>query len=87
MLRITSHCRYPWMDAGEPGGGADAGLPLLEYAREKLSDVAEVSYHYAVALHKTGAAEDAQQLLKQLLSDGKPFEGREDAMKQLSTLG
>ena len=58
---------------------ADKGLRLLEQARDKLSDVAEVRYHYAVALYKTGAREAAQQLLEQLLSDGKPFEGEADA--------
>lgn len=62
-------------------GQTDKGLQLLEQARVKLPDVPEVRYHYAVALYKTGAREEAEQLLEQLLRDGKPFEGEADARK------
>jgi hypothetical protein len=34
-------------------------------------------------LYKTGAKEEAWRLLEELLNDGKPFEGQEDAKRIL----
>jgi len=52
-----------------------------------LSDVAEVRYHYAVALYKSGDRETARQLLEALLDEGKPFEGEDEARQILLSAG
>ena len=64
-------------------GQAEQGLRLLDDALNKLPDVAEVRYHYAVALYKTGDKEEAWRELEELLKDGKSFEGQEDAKRIL----
>lgn len=43
---------------------------LLAGAFEKLPDNPEIKYHYAVALEKTGDAERAGELLRQIIEDG-----------------
>jgi len=45
---------------------------------EKLSEVPEVRYHYAVALLKSGEKTEARKLLTQLLHSERPFEGRDN---------
>jgi len=65
---------------------AGKGLRLLRQAIDKLPDVPEVRYHYAVALYENGATEDARRMLEQLLAAGGPFEGRENAGRILAEL-
>lgn len=60
---------------------ADKARSMLKSAMEKLPNVAEVKYHYAVALMKSGDESNGQQLLKQLLASKAAFEGRADAEK------
>ena len=55
------------------------GKRLLRQASKQLPDVAEVSYHYAVALHRSGDQQQAREMLEALLADNKSFDGREQA--------
>jgi len=76
---------YGWIQLQQ--GNVDTGLRLLKQAVEQLSDVAEVRYHYAVALYKSGDRETARQLLEALLDEGKPFEGEDEARQILLSAG
>jgi len=59
-------------------GQADKGRRLLKQAMEKLSEVSEVRYHYAVALLKSGEKTEAHQRLNKLLQSEDSFEGKQD---------
>ena len=59
-------------------GQVDKGRGLLKQAMQKLPDVPEVQYHYAVALLKSGEKTEARKLLNQLLQSEGSFAGRED---------
>ena len=59
----------------------DKGRRILEQAMKELPDVAEIRYHYAVAVYKSGETIKAKKLLKRLLQDNPSFDGREDAQK------
>ena len=67
-------------------GDIDRGKQLLSKASEQLPDVAEVSYHYAVALHLSGDQQQARRILEVLLADDKPFDGREHARQLLEEI-
>jgi hypothetical protein len=45
--------------------------------------VAEVRYHYAVALIKTGEQKDGKAMLKKLLAENAQFTDREEALRYL----
>jgi len=62
------------------------GRQLLERASQQLPEVADVSYHYAVALHLSGDQPQARKLLEALLADGKPFDEREHARQLLAKI-
>jgi putative PEP-CTERM system TPR-repeat lipoprotein len=62
-------------------GEAKKGRRLLKEALDKLPKVADVRYHYAVALIKTGDKAEGQKQLKDLLSEGHPFDGVDEAKK------
>jgi putative PEP-CTERM system TPR-repeat lipoprotein len=64
----------------------DSGRRLLQQASEQLPDVAEVSYHYAVALHLSGDNQQARAILEALLADGKPFDSSEQARQLLGEI-
>ncbi|TPW15890.1 MAG: hypothetical protein FD130_1132, partial [Halothiobacillaceae bacterium] len=64
----------------------DKGYNLLKAASEKLPDVADVTYHFAVAKYKKGEKAEAQQMLKELLDSGKEFLGKKEAEKFFATL-
>ena len=62
------------------------GRRLLRQASKQLPEVAEVSYHYAVALHKSGDQHKARKILQSLLASDKPFDGREQARQLLEDI-
>jgi putative PEP-CTERM system TPR-repeat lipoprotein len=64
----------------------DRGRQLLQQASQQLPDVAEVSYHYAVALHLSGDQLQARKILEALLADGKPFDGSVQARQLLGEI-
>ena len=74
---------YGWIQVQQ--GRVKGGLRMLTQAMEQLSDIPEVRYHYAVALYKTGDRENALQIIEELLKDGRPFEGRDEARRILGS--
>lgn len=52
---------------------------MLKQAADMLPDVAEVQYHYAKVLFRTGDTSAADRILKPLIASGKAFDGRLDA--------
>ncbi|RLA02048.1 MAG: PEP-CTERM system TPR-repeat protein PrsT [Gammaproteobacteria bacterium] len=64
----------------------DRGTELLKRASKQLPGVAEVSYHYAVALQLSGEHQQARDILETLLADGKLFDGREHARQLLKEI-
>jgi len=72
---------YGWILVHEDD--VEKGTQLLRQASKQLHDVAEVRYHYAVALHLSGDQQQAREILEALLADGKPFDGREQARQLL----
>ncbi|MEN8205326.1 MAG: XrtA/PEP-CTERM system TPR-repeat protein PrsT [Pseudomonadota bacterium] len=75
---------YGWILVNE--NDVDRGRRLLRQASKQLPGVAEVSYHYAVALHKSGDQQQAREILEALLVDDKPFDGREHARRLLEDI-
>ncbi len=67
-------------------GQAEKGKQVLEQALKGLPDVAEVQYHYAVALAKTGETIEAKKRLQGLLQKQQSFTGIEDARSLLQSL-
>jgi putative PEP-CTERM system TPR-repeat lipoprotein len=63
-------------------GEAKKGRRLLKEALDKMPNVADIRYHYAVALIQSGDKDEGQNQLNALLNEGKPFEGMNEA-KQL----
>ena len=67
-------------------GGVTEALPLLQKAASPPSAPAEIKYHYAVALARSGEKEKARQQLSELLAKPTAFDGREDAQRLLAEL-
>lgn len=67
-------------------GNISRGLPLLEKANSLSSDLAEIQYHFAVALFKSGNKSKARKELEQLLASGKNFDRIEEARALLKRL-
>jgi putative PEP-CTERM system TPR-repeat lipoprotein len=62
------------------------GLELLRQAAGKLPEHAEVRYHLAIALAKSGDNAAARKELESLLKSGKPFPGMAEARQLLGKL-
>jgi Tfp pilus assembly protein PilF len=67
-------------------GEAERGRKLLREASRQLPDEAEVSYHFAVALLKSGDRDGARQILEALVTGGRSFEGSEQARQLLEEI-
>jgi cellulose synthase operon protein C len=61
-------------------------LILLEKASKAMPTNMDITYHYAVALERSGNKADAKKLLTSILKDGKPFDAKDDATKLLHML-
>ncbi len=64
-------------------GDAAAAEEALRKAHEARPDLADITYHYAVALVEVGKKEEARRLLQQLLEDPKGLSGGVQAVKAL----
>lgn len=60
-------------------GDTARALPLLQKAVSQAPNAAEIRYHLAVALHKSGDKAGARQQLDQLLATDTPFAQRDQA--------
>lgn len=67
-------------------GQAKAGVPYLKKALAGLNDNAEIRWHLAVALHKSGDAPGAVAELDRLLTSRIAFPQQDDARKLLAQL-
>lgn len=73
---------YGWAQIQQ--GDVRKGRRLIEQALEKMSKVAEVRYHHAVALIQTGDKQEGMKSLRALVAEEKDFPGLEDAKRLLS---
>ncbi len=69
------------------GGDPSGALPFLSGAHIGRPQDADVQYHLAVALNRTGKASDARQLLEQIVAQNAAFDSRDDAVALLRSLG
>jgi len=67
-------------------GEAGRGLELLRKAKDAAPRAAEIRFHYAIALTKTGDKTQARKELQALLADKNPFPQREEAAALLAQL-
>lgn len=67
-------------------GDAKAAVPFLQKAAASSAENMDIQYHLAVALQRTGQADQARTLLQRIVADKKPFENRSDAEKLLDQL-
>lgn len=68
-------------------GQSAEGLSLLEKAAAPPDASAEIKYHYAAALARSGATDQARELLSQLLDSQALFDSRTEAQQLLADLG
>ncbi len=67
-------------------GEVDKGVPILRDAAAKLPNNAEVRYHLAAALVKSGDQDNGRRMLQALLESGDTFDGAMDARALLASL-
>lgn len=75
---------YGWIMVSN--GKAAEGAKLLAEAARRAPREPDIQYHYAVALARTGAVDEARQRLSQVLKDFPSFTARAEAEKALSEL-
>lgn len=68
---------YGWLLLED--GKIEAAVAALRDAIAAAPDDAEIGYHYAVALHRSGAADEARSLLDKILQSDADFASRDDA--------
>jgi len=68
-------------------GKIDEGLAILEGAARAMPGIAEIQYHYAVALARSGKKEAAATVLQRVIAENESFPSRRDAEALLKTLG
>lgn len=67
-------------------GNTTRALPLLQKASSMAPNAAQIRYHYAVGLQKSGDKQGARKELNALLAQNKAFPEIEDARALLKTL-
>ena len=67
-------------------GNTARGLPLLQKAVSLAPEAAEIRYHFALGLVKSGDKSKARKELQQLLATGKTFPRIEEAKALLKQL-
>lgn len=67
-------------------GDTERGLKLLQTAFNQNPNHPEIHYHYAAALAKSGAKEQARRELQRLLDSGKKFPQEQEARELLKGL-
>jgi cellulose synthase operon protein C len=67
-------------------GELDRSLPLLSEAAKALPDLAEVQYHYGVALARKGDVVEARRILEQVAGSKAPAEVVTGATRELAKL-
>jgi predicted Zn-dependent protease len=67
-------------------GKTARGVEILQKAAELAPENPEISYHYAVALAKSGDKQKARQRLEALLAAGKNFPQQDQAKALLNQL-
>jgi len=73
-----------WILVGK--GSVDEGVELLQKAVDMGDSSAEVRYHLAAALSKTGKVDEARELLDDILSSDEPFASRLEAQELFQQL-
>jgi Tfp pilus assembly protein PilF len=68
-------------------GQVAEGLQLLQQAASQPKAPSEIKYHYAAALARSGAREQAREQLTHLLGSEAAFDGRDNARRLLEELG
>lgn len=68
-------------------GQVAEGLPLLEKAASPANAPAEIKYHHAAALARSGRKDQAREQLTQLLGTQASFDSRAEAQQLLVELG
>ena len=64
-------------------GGVHPSVALLREAAERAPDVAEIRYHLAVALARSGAVAEARTLLQALVESRADFQSKAQARELL----
>jgi putative PEP-CTERM system TPR-repeat lipoprotein len=67
-------------------GQVAEGLPLLQQAAAPPNAAPDIKYHYAAALARSGAKDQAKEQLAQLLGTPAAFDSRDDAQRLLGEL-
>jgi putative PEP-CTERM system TPR-repeat lipoprotein len=67
-------------------GEVAEGLQILRHAVDLSNGRAEVKYHYAVGLARSGDTDQARDILQEVVSGGEEFPDRQDAERFLANL-